>query len=104
MKPYRGLADDPEADPVTDRSSWWDDLDAELAAGDAPDPWAHEVPDAPALTPDQTAFLIGLEDQPPVPRLTGVGEGFDADTDPREPGDALPSTGSPPGDTASDDS
>jgi hypothetical protein len=63
---------------MTDRTSWWDEVDASLAAAGAesaeepPDPWAGAAVEVPDLTQDQQAFLAGLEDQHPVPRLTGL--------------------------------
>lgn len=91
---------------MADRSTWWDDVDAELAARGtaADDPWSDGLPDAPWLTVDQEAFLVGLEDQPPVPRLTGVGERGSVDGASPEPGDAGRATGSPPGDSDTADS
>jgi hypothetical protein len=55
------------------RRPWWDHVDTavEDAARDLPDPW-HDDDPLPALTHDQEAFLAGLEDQPAVPRLTGL--------------------------------
>jgi hypothetical protein len=97
---------------MTDRSSWWDEVDADLAAAGAedtralPDPWATAEPDAPALTADQQAFLAGLDDQPGVPRLQGLGAPVaEAGCDPAlaDPGPGTP-TGSPPGDSAPDGS
>ena len=62
------------------------DTDADADATTPADPWAGaDVGDA-GLTEDQVAFLAGLADQPPVPRLEG-------DRMPGEP------TGSSPGDT-----
>jgi hypothetical protein len=92
---------------MADRSTWWDEVDAELSAAgaagsDAPDPWRDDVPEAPALTADQQAFLEGLADQPAVPRLTGWGA--DPADAPPEPGDRRDPTGSPPGDTQAADS
>lgn len=51
----------------------WDEIEELLDALDEdaapPDPWGGvDVGDA-ALTEDQVAFLTGLDDQPPVPRL-----------------------------------
>jgi hypothetical protein len=91
---------------MTDRSTWWEDVDAELLAAEssAPDPWGDQVPAATSLTADQEAFLLGLADQPAVPRLRGVGEEPTGAEDASEPGGPDRSTGSPPGDTATGDS
>jgi hypothetical protein len=65
-------------DPSRDRArTWWEDLHDGVEAAEAhdlPDPWADadEDGDDPGLTPDQQAFLAGLEDQPSIPRLTGI--------------------------------
>ncbi len=72
---------------MTDRSSWWDDVDADLKKAGAedteelPDPWAAAAVELPALTADQEAFLAGLEDQPSVPRLTGLSAEPDREDD-----------------------
>jgi hypothetical protein len=83
--------------------AWWEDVDADVdAAGaedasDLPDPWAADDRPAPALTPDQEAFLVGLEDQPPVPRLSGLApDDLAADGDDGDDGPGA--TGSLPGD------
>jgi hypothetical protein len=77
--------------------SWWEDLSAYLDArersdGEAPDPWADVELGDSSLTEEQVAFLAF--DQPPMPRLGGLG------TDPESSGDAEPGggTGKTPGD------
>ena len=58
--------------------SFWDALDAHIADLDdddgAPDPWKAVEVDGSDLTEAQRAFLEGLADQPPVPRLDGLDE------------------------------
>lgn len=89
-------------DPSARGAPWWE------AVADAiteRDPWADRIEPATDLTDDQRALLVGLDDQPPVPRLHGLGDG-DQPPVPRpaaapaaapgaEPGTA---TGSVPGD------
>jgi hypothetical protein len=57
---------------------WWrvlldggaEDVEVPHVTGD--DPWADWPLPAPALTPAQRAHLGELDDQPPVPRLSGT--------------------------------
>lgn len=57
---------------MSDTPSFWDEVKALISELEetAPDPWADADVGAPALTDDQVAFLEGLADQPPTPRLT----------------------------------
>jgi hypothetical protein len=69
---------------------WWEEL-----ADVLPDPWGVGDDEPVALTPDQEAFLLGVVDQPPVPRVSdGDWSGEDS------PGDA---TGKVPGDAPTED-
>ena len=77
--------------------SWWEDLsdylDAlERTSGEAPDPWADIELGGSSLTEAQVAFLAF--DQPPMPRLGGLGDEPDPSID-TEPGGG---TGKTPGD------
>ena len=80
-------------DPSRDRRrSWWDELNdgvEGVTEGELPDPWAETDDEETALTPDQEAFLAGLEDQPAIIRLREMH---------RE------TTGSLPGDITTEDS
>jgi hypothetical protein len=56
---------------MSEKPSVWDEIEAHIAELEEsePDPWADaDVGDA-ALTDEQVAFLEGLADQPPTPRL-----------------------------------
>ncbi len=56
---------------MSDAPGFWDEIEAYIAELEEPqpDPWADaDVGDA-ALTAGQVAFLEGLADQPPLPRL-----------------------------------
>lgn len=54
-------------------TSFWDELDALIAALDeapgAPDPWADLTVPNDDLSEAQRTFLEGLEDQPPRPKI-----------------------------------
>jgi hypothetical protein len=56
---------------MSETPSFWDEIEAYVAAldGTEPDPWAEADVGAAALTDEQVAFLEGLADQPPLPRL-----------------------------------
>jgi len=85
------------------RDPWWDDVEDEIIAvqdtpdgesgGDLPDPWASVAPAVGELTAEQAAFLAGLEDQPAVPRLSGI-------SGPDETGDDAGDTAGDTGDDA----
>ena len=56
---------------MSETPSFWDEIEAHIAELEEsePDPWADaDVGDA-VLTEEQVAFLEGLADQPPMPRL-----------------------------------
>jgi hypothetical protein len=56
---------------MSDAPGFWDEIEAYIASLEEtePDPWADaDVGDA-ELTDEQVAFLEGLADQPPTPRL-----------------------------------
>jgi len=44
----------------------------DLVPADPPDPWADNDGAEPELTDAQRAFLAGLADMPPVPRLRDI--------------------------------
>lgn len=56
---------------MSDTPSFWDEIQAHIAALEETesDPWADADAGDAALTQEQVAFLEGLADQPPPPRL-----------------------------------
>ena len=59
---------------------WMNEL-RDLVPADPPDPWADGDGTEPELSEEQRAFLAGLADTPPVPRLRDI----DLEEDPGSP-------------------
>jgi len=52
---------------------WLNEL-RDLVPADPPEPWAGGQATDAGLTDEQRAFLVGLADTPPVPRLREAGD------------------------------
>jgi len=68
---------------------WLNEL-RDLVPADPPEPWAEGGATGAELTDEQRAFLVGLADTPPVPRLREAGDplsenpALDDNTDPTD--------------------
>ena len=81
------MSDEQPPNDEPDRSPWWRLVEAEVerrqdleSDDELDDPWAEAGPATPALTDAERDRLAGLDDQPGVARLAGMGAS-DADDD-----------------------